>query len=164
MCICQVAHHTCFLSRQSDVSSFFCLARVVCRRVFEVTSKFEEMMDFFYEFKAYFRLKYKYCVSYISWPLQDLNEAVSSMLWPVLKIFFVLVVKTKSWVRGCVLSLQHSFFWSEVFVYHDSPSINSSLSSTLHVYRREEIRRKKNASSDVITSSLYLSRDTDLVT
>ena len=52
-----------------------------------------------------------------------LNKAVSSILWPVLKIFFVLVIETKSWVRGRVLSLQHSFFWSEVFVYHDSPSI-----------------------------------------
>ena len=101
----------------------FRLARVVCRRVFEVISKFEEKMDFFYEFKAYFRLKYKYCVSYISWPLQDLHEAVSNILWPVLKIFFVLVVETKSWVRGRVLSFQHSFFCSEMYVYHDSPSI-----------------------------------------
>ena len=46
MCIRKVAHHTCFLSRQSDVSSSFRLARVVCKRIFEVISKFEEKMDY----------------------------------------------------------------------------------------------------------------------
>ena len=116
-----MAHHTSCLDRVMSVH-LFRLARVVCRCVFEVISKFEEKMDFSTNLKL-FRLKSKYCVTYISWPLQDLNEAVSSILWPVLKIFFVLVIETKSWVRGRVLSLQHSFFCSEVFVYHDSPSI-----------------------------------------
>ena len=73
-----MGHHTCFLSRQSDVNSFFCLARVVCRHVFEVISKFEEKMD-----STNLKLisfENIYCVPYISWPLQDLNEAISSIL------------------------------------------------------------------------------------
>ena len=44
--------------------------------------------------KLIFISKSIYCVIYISWPLQDLNEALFSILWPVLKIFFVLVVFT----------------------------------------------------------------------
>ena len=63
----------------------FRLARVVCRRVFEVISKKDGL---FYKFKAYFHLKlYIYCVPYISWPLQDLNEVISSILWPVFEDF-----------------------------------------------------------------------------
>ena len=42
LCIRQVAHGIYFLSRQHDVIASFCLARVLCRRVFNISRYFKE--------------------------------------------------------------------------------------------------------------------------
>ena len=99
----------------------FRLARVEVQTRFEFISKFEENAVYSTNLKLIFIWKYIYCVSYISGPLQDLNEALSSVLLASFENS-VYLSKTRSWVRGRVSSLQHSFCCLEACSFHDSPS------------------------------------------
>ena len=71
---------------------------------FEFISKFEGNAVYSTNLKLIFIWKYIYCVTYISGPLQDLNEALSSVLLASFEEFCVLVVEDEVvGERSCVV-------------------------------------------------------------
>ena len=116
-----MAHHACCPDRVTSVH-LFRLARVVCRHVLKLSPCFEE--------NAVYSTKLIYILcSYISWPLQDLNKALSSFLIASFEEFLCTcrrdeVVGESSCVVPAAFLLLHRSVFSTI-----QPPFNFTLSS-----------------------------------
>ena len=121
----------------------FRLARVVCRHVFEVISKFEEKMDYSMNLKLIFIWKNIYCVTYIMASPGLTRGSIQHFMASFEDFLCACRRDEVVGERSCVVPAAFILLFRSVCLPRFTLHYIIHCRVTLRVCRREEIRRKE---------------------